>query len=241
MTLSKKLLLLCLFSFTLQATDNFKAIIEDVNDNKATLNIGNLKIGSSGIVIHKFNDDKQIIVANAIVIKSQENKSIIELKAFNALQNDVLANTTLGANKGDIFVGNYLFTKSLIIAPNPQIYTYVKNLFPKIDFISSDIFASSLKLEQNPTPQKKDFQDFCTNNDLGTIYFVIQNQLHVVDARSFQIIETFPIVNTEDEKQAPFYSRIENIEKGLFDWQLSKIQLDANNYEKYYKKLLGLN
>jgi len=57
---------------------SFKAIgakIVDVKDNKTTIDIGNLIIGQSGIVIHIYDNDKRLIVANAEVIESNETSS----------------------------------------------------------------------------------------------------------------------------------------------------------------------
>jgi hypothetical protein len=260
MTLFKKLLLLCLLSISLQATSTLKSNIYDVQNDRATIDLGDLKIGSSGIVIHNYEDNKQIIVANAVVVESYDNKSVIKFKKFDSLKNDVLSNTNLEASNGDTFIANYLYGRSLLITPNGQTYVDMKKFFPHINFVSSDVFASYLKLEQNPTPQQKDFQDFCADNDLGTIYVVIEDRFYVVDAKSFQIVETFPMINTESQDKGPFYTRVEGIEKSLldfdmnFDWSFGleflkpyvpevkkDEKLDTSNYNRYYRKLLGLN
>ena len=47
--------------------------ITNVTNTGATINIGKLKVGESGIVVHVFDDKNSIILTQAIVTKTDKN------------------------------------------------------------------------------------------------------------------------------------------------------------------------
>ena len=49
--------------------------ITNITENKTTIDIGNLTIGQSGVVVHVYNDDKKLIISNAQVIESNKTSS----------------------------------------------------------------------------------------------------------------------------------------------------------------------
>jgi hypothetical protein len=52
--------------------------IENVTQDSATIKMGNLKIGQSGVIIHKVNN-KSLIISNAVVTSSLANSSKLSL------------------------------------------------------------------------------------------------------------------------------------------------------------------
>jgi hypothetical protein len=234
----KKLFVIWLLCLNLYASLEIKTThITNVTLNNAVINIANLSQGQSGIVMHTYDDSKLIIVANAIVESSNNKTSTIKFSKFDDLNQNALPTTTLKPQNNDIFVLNYLYNKSLLIAPNAQSYKKVNKLYKNQTFLNSDIFASFLKLDSNPTPAKDDFILFCKKHNLGTIYFVIKNKIYIVDTRSFKVISQMDLEYSDKKMEEPFYTRVEEIKKGPFSWFTSS---SIGNYTKYYLDLLGL-
>ena len=78
--------------------------------------------------------------------------------------------------------------------------------------------------------------EFCKAQNIGTIFFIIDKTAYKVDTKTFKIIETTSLNYDNKEYSSPFYTRVEDIRRGTFDYDDEKIK----NYNQHYKKLLGL-
>jgi hypothetical protein len=234
----KKLLIVLIFSiYSYGSFDQQTTTLSSVTKDGAVINIGNLMIGQSGIVVHDYDEKDSIIVANAIVVESTNNTSRVKFIKFDDLAQNALPTTKRSPQNGDTVVLNYLYQKSLLIAPNIESYKAIEKQLPSQTFLNSDIFASYLKLDANPTPTKDDLSNFCKKHNLGTIYIILNNKFYVVDAKSFKVLESLPLEYKDQHAELPFYTRVDKIEKNSFAWfQDSSIR----DYKKYYNKLLGL-
>lgn len=256
MSILNKLFFLILISiYSYGSIEQKITTLENTTATDATINVGNLKLGQSGIVVHTYNDDQSIIVSSAVVMDSNENQSKIKFTAFDSIKSQALPTSNLKPSNGDIFIVNYLYSQSLLITPNGQTYTDMQKFFPQQSFLSSDIFASYLKLIENPTPQKADFQAFCKKHDLGTIYFVIEDRFYIVDVNSFKVVETLPMINQSNIQESPFYTKVDEIKSGVLDFDFNfdmsfgldflqskqEPKVRADSYNRYYKNLLGIN
>ncbi len=210
--------------------------IDNLKDNQSTINIGNLKIGQSGIVVHSINEDKKLIVANAQVIKSNENTSVIKFTKYKDLKQDALPTYKGTAKIGDILVLNYLYTKSLLIVPSQETFLDISNKFEYNNFLHTDIFAAYLKIKKSPYPSKKDIQDFAISQNLGTIFVLTNQKIYIYDTKSFKLLASFDYKYDIKNNQKPFYTRVEKIDAALFSASLKK----GPSYEEHYKKILGL-
>jgi len=230
--------------------------IDDIKDNKTVINIGNLIVGQSGVVIHLHDKDKRLIVANAKVISSNNKTSTVEFSKFDDLKQKALPTSNRKPQKGDILALNYLYNSSLLIAPTQETFQTVRSNFKYNNFLHTDIFASSLKVDESPLPSKKLIQDFAIKQNLGTIFVVVDNKVNVIDTKTFTLLTSYDINYDKDDSQLPFYTRIEKIEASVLN-NLSNISLsdfdikklifgdkDSKgndiNYENYYKNILGL-
>lgn len=223
---------------------SYKAIgakIVDVKDNKTTIDIGNLIIGQSGVVIHIYDNDKRLIVANAEVIESNETSSVIKFSKFNDIKQDAIPTSKRTVQKDDILVLNYLYTASLLIAPNLKTFQTVRSSFKYNNFLHSDIFATKLKVDNMPFLTKKYIQDYAIDQNLGTIFLVTNQKVYVLDTKTLKILTSYDISYDESKTEMPFYTRVTDIEKSNldidFDVFSSKEDLE---YDQYYKQLLGL-
>jgi len=216
--------------------------IDNIDNNKTTINIGNLIVGQSGIVVHIFDNDKRLIVSNAKVISSNANSSVIEFFKFDDLKQNAVPTSKREITKNDVLVLNYMYNSSLLIAPNLDSFQAVRDNFKLNNFIHSDIFAARLKVEHNPYPKKDDIQKFAIEQNLGTIFMVIENKVFVIDTKTFTILDSYLINYENKEVIKPFYTRIEDIEETIFSWSYFDFFTGKKSvsYNDYYKKILGV-
>ena len=213
--------------------------IENIQDNKTTINVGNLAIGQSGIVVHIYDQDKRLIVSNAKVISSNNNSSVVEFFSFDDLKQDALPTSRRQITIGDILVLNYMYNSSLLITPTLDSFQAIRAGFKLNNFIHSDILAAKLKINNKPYPTKKDFQEFAIEQNLGTIFFALDDKVYIVDTKTFIILESYVLSYSKDETMMPFYTRVEEIESSILDFSLFSDKKTLS-YDDYYKRILGL-
>ncbi len=231
----------CIFIFGASAKDfsNQYIRLESVKNNTAKIAQTHLKIGQSGIIIHKYRNTKlQSILSNAIVFKSNGNGSYLKLSPFNDLDQSALPKSKLKPQRGDIFILNYLYHNSLLIAPNEDSIKVVRNKFNNFNFIQGDIFAAYLKFQNEPFASEATFKAFAKTHNLGTIFFVIGNYSYMLDAKSFKILQKTYLFHQEKKQSLPFYTRITNIESNF--WNISFEKNHKQSYNSYYKYLIGI-
>lgn len=216
--------------------------VENIENNQSKINVGNLVIGQTGIVVHIFDNDKKLIVANAKVINSDSNSSVVEYFKFNDLKQDAIPTTKRTVQKGDVLVLNYMYNSSLLITPTLESFQMVRDNFKLNNFIHSDIFAAKLKVDHNPYPTKEIIQNFAREQNLGTIFMVVENKVYIIDTKTFALLESYAISYENTQNMMPFYTRVEEIEDSIFN--LSFFDFFSGNknlsYNDYYKKILGV-
>lgn len=212
-----------------------------IQNNQSSINIGNLKIGQSGIVVHIFENNKRMVVSNAKVISSNSSNSVVEFFNFDDLKQEAIPTSIRKAETGDVLVLNYMYNSSLLIAPNQTSFQRARDSFKTNNFIHSDIFAAKLKVENNPYPTKEDIQQFAIEQNLGTIFLVVDRKIFVIDTKTFTILQRYAFNYETTEMQMPFYTRVEEIEGSVFDVTIPFIgEQKSDDYEEYYKRILGL-
>ena len=237
----------------------FGVKIDNIKDNKTVIDIGNLIVGQSGVVIHLHDRDKRLIVANAKVISSDDTSSTVEFSKFDDIKQDALPTSKREVQKGDILALNYLYTSSMLIAPNQEAFQIVRENFKYNNFLHSDVFAAQLKVNEEALPSKKSIQEFAIKQNLRTIFIVIENKVYVVDVKTFKTLTNYDINYNSSKSELPFYTRIEDIEDAPLDFDFSfdlsilnflldeedkfdeKKSSKTNSYEDYYKNILGIN
>lgn len=211
--------------------------ISNTTQKGATINVGNLKVGQSGIIINNQSKDNAVILSYATVISTDSNSSIIEFQFKDILTQDALPKTNLKPKERDKFILNHLYKNTMVIAPNFEAFSNAKKLYPNLNFLDSDFFAAYLKINNNPTPKKEDIITFAHQNDLGRVFIITDKNLHTIDALSFTIIDSKPLSFDSNETNSPFYANIDEIKTSTFDFFGEE---NIGDYNKYYKKLLGI-
>jgi len=223
--------------------------ISQTTQKTARISLAYLKVGQSGAIVKKVGD-KYLIVSYATVINSNKEGSTIKFIDIDLLQQEALPTSTLTPSNGDTFVLNHLYNTSLLIVPNSKAKKMILQNYKKQNFLNEDFFASHLKLTNTPIPLKKDILEFCKKQQIGTIYMVVKNKLYILDALSFTIIDTIDIAVNDSKTQMPFYTKIEDIEGGLFNSNfgldtvmkfVSKLNLYDPNYNSNEKTTQKVN
>lgn len=211
------------------------ARIADVTEDTAKIDIGNLRVGQSAIIQHRYSNNHTLIVSNAYVTDSNETSSTIKFIPFLDLKQNALPTSNRKPANGDIAIVNYLYDVSLIIAPSQDAFTATRQKFVDNNFIHSDLFAAYLKSEGKPLPSKRVIQDYAASQNVGTLFFVIDGTVYIVDAKTFAILEKDLVsYNYLEDKKMPFYTRVDKIEKNIID-----SVLDFGNLFTYVKEILG--
>ncbi|NQY21058.1 MAG: plasminogen-binding N-terminal domain-containing protein [Campylobacteraceae bacterium] len=248
--LHKKILLSALSLFTSLSLfanislkeESFK--IYDVKNDTAKISKGNLVIGQSGVINHFTLNNRSIILANAQVINSYSDYSLIRIREFNDLKQNSIPNAKKEVSNNDTFILNFLYSSSLLITPNQESFVKVRNMFPNHNFIHSDILASFLKLEKEPYPEKELMQKFALRENIGTVFYVLDNKVYVIDSKSYKKVLEKELAYSKTLTQLPFYTRVEKIEKGTFDFSstkyINKKDSKRTQYNNYYTNFLGL-
>ena len=234
----KKFLILWLFacyllSFSFEPYET--KIIKLVGNNAVVQNSDKVSIGSSGIVIHNFDNEHRTIITKAVVVKKDPNYMYLKLYYYKDLNMDALPSYKIIPKAGDTVIFNYLYNRVLPIVPNKEAFLEFKRKFPYLDIIHPDLFAYELAVESNPAPKISDFRNECNSDDFGLLFFALDDKGYFVDCTSFKVVGkiSFP---TEGKKQTPFYTRIKKIEPKFFGLGSEEIK----DFDKYYKNLLGI-
>ena len=211
------------------------AKLENVNNESATINIPNLRVGQSAVIQHYYDDKKSMLVSNAYVISSNNSNSTLKLMPFLDLKQNALPTSNRKAQNGDIAIINYLYDTSLIIAPSQDAFSAIRAKYRDNNFLHSDLFGVKLKYEGEPLPSKQIIQDYAISQNIGTLFFVIKNKVYIVDTKTFAILDSDLIsYNFVEDKKMPFYTRVEKIEKsGL------QSALDYKSWFSFLDSFLG--
>lgn len=217
--------------------------ITNIQNNTSTIEVGNLIVGQTGIIVHLFNNDKKLIVSNAKVISSNANSSVVEFFGFDDLKQNAIPTSNRVASINDVLILNYMYNSSLLITPNLEAFQNVRDSFKLNNFVHSDIFAAKLKVDNIPYPSKEDIQKFAIQQNLGTIFMVIENKVFIIDTKTFTILESYGVnYQNNIEVKMPFYTRVEDIEDSIFHFSFFDFFSGKKSlsYNDYYKRILGI-
>lgn len=214
--------------------ESYRGTLEDISGNTATIeNSENLVLGSSGIIIHRFDEEKSTIIARASVIEKMNDKAKVRFEVFDLLEQDALPLPGVTPQEGDTIILNYLYDRALIVSPNKEVFQEITNHFSDTTWIHPDLMGAHLASNHRPNPRRVDFQKMCQNNSAGIIFFALNKKGYVADCQSFKILKTFDSGSIASY-QVPFYTRVRGIESAFWQWGSS----DIKNYNSHYKTLL---
>ncbi|PIF04196.1 MAG: hypothetical protein CSA86_02425 [Arcobacter sp.] len=223
-----------IFLFLITISFLFSIEIFDVTNKNAKIDMANITVGSSGIIVRKVNNN-YIILTQAIVTKSDDINTTIKFIDKQIIPQDSIPTSKIKPSNGDDFILNHLYNTSLLIVPNIEAKNELLKLYPKHNFLNEDFFAAHLKVIDTPLPTKKIISQFTQSQEIGTIFLVIKNKLYIIDTLTFKIIDTQDLQYNNTTTNVPFFTKVRDIKKGFWNFGPEKIK----NYNKYYLKLIG--
>lgn len=235
-----KILVLALIatSFLFGSLKQQTTTVQNITKDSATIGIGNLTTGQSGVIVHNFDDAKSIIIADFEVVSSSVNSSKVKFKYTNFENKVAIPTPNIEVKNGNTAILNHMYNTSILITPNFESFELVSKNFTEQNFLHSDIFGAYLKSHNRPVPTKEDFVNFCNKHNIGTMFFVLNGMIYVLDSKTFAVLEEYKVKKDikDSSFMTPFYTNVEDIKLGIFSFGDKNI----GDYNSYYKKLLGL-
>ena len=214
--------------------EEYKTKILETTDQTAIIaDSPEFVVGSSGIVIHKFDDKTSSIITRVDVVSKDGNKATVRFEKFKMLSQGAFPETGIKPAVGDEVTINYLYDRALIVVPNQSTYTEVTKKYDSMTWVHPDIVAAYLSKIYRPNPDKDIFQQACYQNTASIIFFAVKDNGYFIDCHNFNTIKTIKVTENS-EVQLPFYTRIKNIETTWFSFGSSKIP----DYNSYYTSLI---
>lgn len=205
-----------------------KITISEIKNDEIKINLGALTIGQTGVIVRNLSNGHSIILAQAEVKESLKDTSTLTIQKFLGLEQDALPTFKSKVEKGDKFVLNYLYSSALLIAPNQESFIKARRLFNSFKFLHSDVFASYMKIDSEEYPSLEEFQEFALKQNIGTLFFVVDEFIYVYDAKSLKVLLKKELKYNDKKTAMPFYTRVEEIDTYEED------------YTQYYKEFLGI-
>ncbi len=195
-------------------------------------------VGSSGVVMHSFDETHKTIVATVEVVEKKGTQAILKYKRFKGLQQSALPSYNITPKKGDTIILNYLYKRAMAIVPDAETLQFVTTKFSDIEWVHPDIFGSKLSVDYTPSPTKEDFTNECSQNSFALLFFAVKEKGYFVDCNSFKILAqtNLPQTSKNTTPQVPFYTRLEEIKGRIFGLMGGD---GINDYDKFYTKMLG--
>ena len=230
--------------FTLSATlfaaspakflKSYETTLIDVERGMATIKDSEtIVLGSSGIVTHKFDEEKSTIVARASVIEKKDGMAKIRFEVFDLLSQSAFPLPGILPEKGDKVVLNYLYDRAVIVAPNKSVYDEITKHFKDVTWIHPDLMGAYLADKYKPNPERDEFREICRQNSAGVIFFALDKKGYFADCQSFKILKTYESSRIT-AYQVPFYTRVRGIDTVFWNFDGSQI----NDYNSHYCSLL---
>jgi len=220
--------------YAMEEPQTVTAVLHDVQKNRAVIDLSHLPIGTSGIVIHRYDEKHRAIVASAVTVTSDKNSTTIELLPYRGLEHPKLPTIKTQPQHGDRVILGYLYDRILPIVPNKASFEKAREAFPNRTLIHPDLFAVELANEKQPLPQKRHFQRMCEKMHLGLVLFMFQDGSDFIDCVSWKKVGHVDLQSVDGEHfKSPFFHRFTSIPSSPFDWN----DYTMNSFDQYYKRL----
>ena len=208
--------------------------LENVKGDRATVSVGDIPVGVSGIVIHAYDQTHKAIVASVVVTERGETTTTLKLLPYKGLEQPNLPTIKTEAQNGDTVILGYLYDHVLPIVPNQKSFEIAKESFPKLRLIHPDIFAAELAKDKSPLPYKDHFQKMCEKMHLGIVMFMFKDGTDFIDCVSWVKVGESTVTSVDaDQFKQPFFNRFEEIPTAFYDWTEYKV----HDFDRFYKKL----
>lgn len=212
----------------------YTTTLKEVRGGTATVaDSQDLVIGSSGIVLHQFDEGKSSIIARASVTGKANGLATLQFEVFDLLEQSAFPLPGLTPKQGDTVILNYLYDRALIVAPNSIVFNEITGHFTDIQWVHPDLVGAYLASEYTPSPDRDTFRKLCQAHSTGIIFFALNFKGYFADCQSFKVLKTLDSGRISSY-QLPFYTRITDIESAF--WKFGSSQI--TDYNAHYGNLL---
>ncbi len=209
--------------------------LQEVSKSGGIVPAGNLPEGISGIVIRRFDEKHEAVIATAVVKKSTDERSEVELQPFRLLPQHKLPAVKAKPESGDRVILGYLYDRVLPIVPNSRSFQKAKESFSGLTLIHPDLFAVELASDRDALPHRNNFQKMCRKQHIGLVMFMFKDGTDFIDCISWKRVAKSDVTAVSDELTAPFYNRFGEIEPPFYDFS----SYELKDFDKFYKKVEG--
>lgn len=211
--------------------------IIEVSQKILSFSAKGLKVGQSGIILSN-KDNYRVIIANARILRIKDGIAYASFRAFDSITQKYLPTPIAQPKEGDIASFGRFYNKAIAIAPNQEFYNKILSTQTKTHFMHIDLFGAFLAKSGINDPKPKHFKTFCNLYSIGLVYIMASNGINVLDCQSFALLEEIPLeIPPLSQTQAPFFSRIANIDTGSLSSKLRSKK--SRQYFSYYDGLLS--
>ena len=209
--------------------------LQQVSKGGGIVEAGNLPEGISGIVIRRFDEKHEAVIATAVVKNSTEERSEVELQPFRLLPQHKLPAVKAEPKSGDKVILGYLYDRVLPIVPNSRSFQKAKESFSGLTLVHPDLFAVELASDRDALPHRNNFQKMCKKQHIGLVMFMFKDGTDFIDCISWKRVAKSDVTAVSDELTAPFYNRFGEIEPPFYDFS----SYELKDFDKFYKKVEG--
>ncbi|TLD97357.1 plasminogen-binding protein pgbA [Helicobacter jaachi] len=211
--------------------------IESANAKEISFYANRLKVGESGIVLTE-QQGYEMIIASAVITRIEGDRAYASIAPFSNIEQKYLPTPQASPKEGDKVIFGGFYNRAIAIAPNQESYNKILSSASNVSFSHIDLFAAFLAKDGINDPKPKHLRAFCNAYSIGLVYVFASNGINVLDCQSFAILEVLSAQDVQDKQtQAPFFSRIPNINTGSLASKLRSKK--SRQYFSYYDDLLS--
>ena len=231
---------ICLFSITLgidSLQSPLKVNIQEIDKKSsiAELPAMDLRIGETGLVWHKFDENYKSIIAYATIIRIDSGVAYATLDNQDILEQKYLPLPTNKPIINDEIFFRTLNNLAFIIAPTLESYDRVRMQHPQVQFLNSDLIMGYLFDVGGFDPKPKFFNKVCQVYNVGLLYVVTTNKLNILDCQSLVVLQQYDFDTSEAKSNktiAPFFFFFQYASSGSLDGVLKSKK--SRQYFEYY-------
>lgn len=219
----------------LTLNEPLKISIDEVDKTKKVVRFQayDLKVGETGYILAKLTD-YNVIVAKVEVLSVRDGVAFGKYGPFSVMKQPHLPTPRMVPKKGYLAIFREFNHQAFLIAPDARLYEKIKDSYPDIVFINSDLL---MVFFNGFDPSTKTLRKACDIYSVGLLFLVSTDRLNILDCQSFAILESQKLDTSKVSRTStPFFSRVEGIDRGTLGKLLSGGK--SRHYFSFYDSLL---
>ena len=202
-----------------------------------TLPSSSLKVGEVGLVIREL-ENYQVLVSSLEIASIDGASARAKVIPFKQLKQPYLPTPRLNPKEGDKVIFRSYNNKAFLIAPDEDSYQAIKNQYPFMDFVSSDLLMGFLNSRGKHEPNAKTLPMACSDYAVGLVFIVASKGLSVLSCENLATLHRQELSLPADIiPSSPFYTRV-NFDGGGSLTYIFASKKSKKDYFGYYDSLI---